>query len=265
VTNAAVGRREPARATMSIGAVLALLRPEFPDVTISKIRFLEDQGLVEPDRTPAGYRKFTHDDVERLRYVLSVQRDHYLPLRVIRDHLEALDRGVEAPVVGAGPWAPRLVADLDGAGTPTREGLRDHEGDGGREHGVAVGHQPGAGARLSRAQLMDAAGVGEELVRDLESHGLLAPRPGTGDYHADAVVVARTAAGLAAFGIGPRHLRAFRAAADREAGLVEQVVAPLRRQRGPEAGGRAEEVSREVASLCVRLHAALVKAALGQP
>jgi DNA-binding transcriptional MerR regulator len=232
VVNTAAGRRGAEPSTLSIGAVLALLRPDFPDVTISKIRFLEEQGLVEPDRTPSGYRKFSHADIERLRYVLSVQRDHYMPLRVIREHLAALDRGEEPPVTGAGPGAPRLVGES------------------------------GADARLSRAQLCAAAGIGDGLLAALESHGLVTPGPGARGYDADDVVVARTAGELAAFGIEPRHLRAFRATADREAGLVEQVVSPLRRQRGPEAAGRAEEVSREVAGLCVRLHAALVKAAV---
>jgi DNA-binding transcriptional MerR regulator len=232
----AAGRRGAEASTLSIGAVLALLRPDFPDVTISKIRFLEEQGLVEPDRTPSGYRKFSHVDIERLRYVLGIQRDHYMPLRVIREHLDALDRGLEAPVTGAGPGAPRLVA---GQGADT-----------------------GADVRLTREQLREAAGVDDGLLAALESHGLVVPRPGTSTYDADAVVVARTAGELAAFGIEPRHLRAFRATADREAGLVEQVVSPLRRQRGPEAAGRAEEAAREVAGLCVRLHAALVKAAV---
>jgi DNA-binding transcriptional MerR regulator len=231
----------PARGFMSIGEVLGQLRPDFPDVTISKIRFLEDQGLVEPDRTPAGYRKFDHDDVERLRYVLSVQRDHYLPLRVIRDHLDALDRGLEPPVSGSGPRAPRLVGpSSQPAGEP----------------------RPAPELRLTREQLCAAAEVDAALLAALESHGLVAPRPGTATYDGGAVLVARTAGELAAFGIEPRHLRAFRAAADREAGLVEQVTTPLRRQRGTEAAARAEEVSREVAGLCVRLHAALVKAAL---
>jgi DNA-binding transcriptional MerR regulator len=238
--SAAAGRRGAEPSTLSIGAVLALLRPDFPDVTISKIRFLEEQGLVEPDRTPSGYRKFRHADIERLRYVLGVQRDHYMPLRVIREHLDALDRGLEPPVTGAAPGAPRLVADPAGATAPSS----------------------GGDARLSRAQLREAAGVDEELLVALESHGLVAPRPGTSTFDADAVVVARTAGELAAFGIEPRHLRVFRATADREAGLVEQVVSPLRKQRGPEAAGRAEEVGREVAGLCVRLHAALVKAAV---
>lgn len=231
MVNVAVGRGAHEPASMSIGAVLALLRPDFPDVSISKIRFLEDQGLVEPQRTPAGYRKFSHDDVERLRYVLGVQRDHYLPLRVIRDHLDKLDRGLEPPVL---PRGPRLVEPVP---------------------------EPVLEKRFSRRELLAEAGIADEVLADLESHGLVLPRPGN-MYDPDAVRVARTAGELAAFGIEPRHLRAFRSAADREAGLVEQVVSPLRRQRGPEAAAHAEEVTREVSALCVRLHATLVKVAL---
>ena len=117
------GVRRPARAYMNIGEVLARLRPDFPDVTISKIRFLESEGLVEPQRTASGYRKFDHDDVLRLRYVLGAQRDHYLPLKVIKDHLDALDRGLEPPVqAGAAPRVPMsLVA---GDGMPGPRGLR---------------------------------------------------------------------------------------------------------------------------------------------
>lgn len=228
---------------MTIGEVLAELRADFPDVTISKIRFLEEQGLVEPDRTPAGYRKFTHADLERLRYVLAVQRDHYLPLRVIREHLDALDRGLEPSSLPAGgPRVPRLVGDSAVAG-PERFGQ-------------------GPDLRLSRSELIQAAPADERLVAQLESYGLLAPMPGTGQYDAEAVTIVRAAAGLARFGIEPRHLRPFRTAAEREASLVEQVVAPLRRQRGPEAAGRADEAGRELAALCLRLHAALVKSAL---
>jgi hypothetical protein len=179
-----------------------------------------------------------------LRYVLGVQRDHYLPLRVIREHLDALDRGLEPPVTRGGPGSPRLVELTDrSSGVPERDG------------------QGGAGRRFSREQLLAAAEVDDAVLRDLESHGLVAVRPG-GFYDVDAVLVTRTARELAVFGIEPRHLRAFRSAADREAGLVEQVVSPLRRQRGPEAAAHAEEVTREVSQLCVRLHATLVKAAL---
>jgi DNA-binding transcriptional MerR regulator len=218
---------------MSIGAVLEALRPEFPDVTISKIRFLEEQGLVEPDRTPSGYRKFGHDDLERLRFVLAVQRDHYLPLRVIRDHLDALDAGLDPPPLPGAPRVPRLV--------PAEQGRVE--------------------TVLSRAELADAAGGEPGLLEELESYGLVTPRR-DGHYDAESLAVLRAAAGLARFGIEPRHLRPFRMAAEREASLVEQVVAPLRRQRGPEAAGRADETAREVAALCVRLHAALVTAAL---
>jgi DNA-binding transcriptional MerR regulator len=231
---------------MSIGEVLATLRADFPDVTISKIRFLEEQGLVEPDRTPAGYRKFTHADVERLRYVLSVQRDHYLPLRVIREHLDALDRGLEPPALpgggSGGPRVPRLVGDTSNAG-PER-------------------FERGPDLRLSRDDLIAAAPVDPALLDALESFGLVASAPGTGSFDAEAVTIARAATELARFGIEPRHLRTFKMAAEREAGLVEQVVAPLRRQRGPEAAGRADEAEREVAALCLRLHAALVKTTL---
>jgi DNA-binding transcriptional MerR regulator len=228
---------------MSIGEVLASLRPEYPDVTISKIRFLEEQGLVEPERSPAGYRKFTHEHVDRLRYVLSVQRDHYLPLRVIREHLDALDRGLDPPALpGGGPRAPRLVGDTVTAG-PDRFG-----------HGTDL--------RLTRDELVAAAPVEPALLEALESFGLVTPAPGTGSYDAEAMTIARAAAELGRFGIEPRHLRSFKVAAEREAGLVEQVVTPLRRQRGPEAAGRADEVAREVAALCLRLHAALVKSAL---
>src|SRR5439155_13895174 len=105
----------PARAFMSIGEVLATLRAEFPDVTISKIRFLEAEGLIEPERTPSGYRKFSRDDVGRLRYVLGQQRDNYLPLRVIKEHLDAIDRGLEPPGgAGGGPRVPRALSPAEG-------------------------------------------------------------------------------------------------------------------------------------------------------
>ena len=237
MANAAARRQDGPRASMSIGEVLAALRPDFPDVTISKIRFLEEQGLIDPDRTPSGYRKFAHRDVERLRFVLSVQRDHYLPLRVIRDHLEALDAGLDPPPLPGAPRVPRLVPDV---------------------------HAPELPSSYTRADLLSAAGAEESLLDELESYGLAVPRA-AGGYDAEALAVLRAAAGLARFGIEPRHLRPFRTAADREAGLVEQVVAPVRRQRGPEAAGRADETAREVAALCVRLHAALVSSALQRP
>lgn len=233
---------------MSIGEVLAQLRPEFPEVTISKIRFLEDQGLIEPDRAPSGYRRFSHADVERLRYVLSVQRDHYLPLRVIREQLEAMDRGLTpAPLPASAPalprpGAPRLVSDA-GNGTGDRLG-------------------PVPAVHLTRPELIASAEADERLLDALESFGLVSADPRSGRYDLDALTIVRTARELASFGIEPRHLRPFRTAADREAGLIEQVVVPLRQQRGSMPAGQAEEVAREVAALAVRLHAALLGAAL---
>jgi len=234
-----------ARAFMSIGEVLGQLRPDFPDVTISKIRFLEDEGLIKPERTASGYRKFSREDVSRLRYVLSSQRDHYLPLRVIKEHLDAIDRGLEPPAVGGGgPRVPRALVAAEGM--PGPEAFRPDASE----------------VRLSRRELLDAAGLEEPQLAELEQYGLLGPRSGSSHYDGDALVVAKTVAEMARFGIEARHLRPFKAAAEREIGLVEQVVTPLVRQRNPEARARADEVARELAALSVKLHATLVKAGL---
>ncbi|MGP3923542.1 transcriptional regulator FtsR [Streptomyces sp. 8N616] len=222
---------------MSIGAVLQQLREEFPEVTISKIRFLEAEGLVEPRRTPSGYRKFSPEDVQRLACVLRMQRDHYLPLKVIREHLDALERGEQVRLPA--PGRPRELLDQaleQGAGVPE-------------------------GARVGRAELLAAAEVGEDELAEWESYGLIAP-DGDGGYDIEAVSVAKLVADLGRFGLEPRHLRVMKAAADRQADLVEQVVAPLRRHRNPQTRNHAESTARELATLSVRLHAALVQSAL---
>jgi DNA-binding transcriptional MerR regulator len=221
---------------MSIGSVLNVLREEFPEVTISKIRFLESEGLVEPRRTPSGYRKFGPDDVERLARVLRMQRDHYLPLKVIREYLDAVERGeaVQLPVLGR---------QRDGEAVP------------------APAEAPAA-ARICRADLLAAAEIDEEVLREWESYGLVTPVE-DGAYDAEAVTVASLVRELGRFGIEPRHLRVMKAAADREAGLVDQVVAPLRRHRNPQTRAHAEARTKELAALTVRLHAALVQTALG--
>ncbi len=221
---------------MSIGTVLNVLRDEFPEVTISKIRFLESEGLIEPQRTPSGYRKFSAGDVERLGHVLRMQRDHYLPLKVIREHLDAMERGeaVPLPVVGRQRTPDDVPARVEGSTV----------------------------ARVGRAELLAAADIDEGDLKEWESYGLIAPLE-DGAYDAEAVTVASLIAELGRFGIEPRHLRVMKAAADREAGLVDQVVAPLKRHRNPQTRAHAEARTKELAALTVKLHAALVKTALG--
>ena len=218
----------PAGGRLSIGAVLGRLREEFPDVTISKIRFLEAEGLVTPARTASGYRQFSAADVERLRFVLAAQRDQYLPLRVIREQLDAADAAERPRVLRAVP-ADGLPAAEDFAEEPVR--------------------------RMTREELLADAGIDAAVLAELEDYGLV--RPGeAGLYDTVSARIATTAKALAAYGIEPRHLRGFRAAADREVGLVEQIVAPMRKDR------QADETVRELAALSVGLHTLLVKAGL---
>lgn len=228
----AAGR--PQRGGSSIGAVLAQLRSEFPDVTISKIRFLESEGLVRPARTASGYRQFTAADVERLRYVLAAQRDRYLPLKVIKEHLDAADAGT--------PASGRVLRAVDGP--------------------PAAEHHPGGHPhRMTRDDLLARSGLDAALLAELEQHGLVRASA-AGYYDQDAAQIATTVRAMTGLGLEPRHLRAFRAAADREVGLVEQLVAPLHRQRDPRARSRADELAREVSALSVTLHTLLVKVGL---
>jgi DNA-binding transcriptional MerR regulator len=221
---------------LSIGEVLAVLRDDFPDVTISKIRYLETEDLVHPQRTPSGYRKFSSADVARLRYVLAAQRDHYLPLRVIKEQLEALDRGEPLPAAGTGP-----VAVLPPAGP--------------------AGQDDDGGEPLPAEQFARAAGLEPEQLADCVQFGLLVPDK-RGRHPAADLPVARAAAGLARHGIEPRHLRGYSNGADREAGLIEQLVAPLLRARSEESRARATEKLRELSALSAQLHTALLEARL---
>jgi len=231
---------------MSIGEVLARLRPEFPDVTISKLRFLEAEGLVEPLRAPSGYRKFTPAHVERLRFVLAAQRDRYLPLRVIREQLDEMERGER--VVGPAPAPPAPTASM-----PTSPAaavvpqVRVELGD----------------SRLTRAELAERSGLDDAGLEDLEQYGLLVPTA-NGYYGGDALTVAGIAAQLADYGIEGRHLRPYRATADREVGLLAQLVPPLARQAGPTGRAQALATVHELAALCAQLHGALVRQGLRQ-
>lgn len=234
-------------ARKSIGQALADLSAEFPeeDIKESKLRFLESEGLLEPERTPSGYRKYSEQDMERLRYIIRAQQ-HYLPLKVIREHLDAIDRGLEPAPFGASPQVPG--SSLPGAlGDPgVNELLRADRAD----------------VRVSRRELVKTAGITEEFLEQLEGFGMVRTRAGSKHFDADAVVIAKVAAELAAFGIEPRHLRSFKAAADREVGLVEQVVQPIRRSREDGAEGRAAQAIEDIAALSLRLHATLVRTGL---
>jgi DNA-binding transcriptional MerR regulator len=227
---------------MTIGAVLEALKPDFPDISISKIRFLEAEGLITPERTPSGYRHFSDEDVERLRYILTAQRDRFWPLKVIRESLDALDRGLTPPGESEGerPRPPRPVPDPDvpAAAALTRQGT----------------------LRLTREELAASAGLDAPTLEALDTFGLLRP-DGGGHYGEAALAIAHAAAGLAAYGIEPRHLRPFRTAADREIGLVQQVAAPLRGRRGQTG---KDDPTGDILRLCIALHTALVKDGLGQ-
>jgi DNA-binding transcriptional MerR regulator len=330
-----------ATGTMSIGEVLGILKPEFPDITVSKIRFLEGAGLVQPDRSASGYRKFSEDDVARLRFVLRAQRDQYLPLRVIRQRLTDLEQvggldtkagqagggaaGAEASAAGspgavrpgaeAGPGsgaagsgatgtgpgagssgagasgnrspgagaaepggararAPEASAagaagtvKSPGAGGPGSSGAGG-AGAGGAAGSAAAAGQPargtGAGfaaappsdAQFTRDELCRAAGANVDQLLELESFGLVSAR-GSGDrgawYGGDDLVLLRLARELADYGLEARHLRMYKLFAEREAALFEQVVAPLVRQRNPEARARARDTIQALAQLGGRM------------
>jgi DNA-binding transcriptional MerR regulator len=230
--------------TRSIGQVLTALSGEFPDISISKIRFLESEGLITPQRAPSGYRRYAEHDVERLRYVLSVQREHYLPLKVIREHLEMMDRG-QTP-----PEPKTLEAGSTSASTSTGT--------------AAVAPTPATpptapkkALRLSRQDLLEASGLSEAGLVELERTGIVVPRRGGSFYGRDALTLAIAARRLGEYGIDGRHLRAFKMSADREVGLVEQAIAPYVRR----AGGNTD-VSGEVTQLVISFHAALVRTAM---
>lgn len=202
-------------AHLTIGKVIARLQPDFPDLTVSKVRFLETEGLLTPERTGAGYRKYTEGDVERLRYILTAQRDHFWPLRVIRDALAARER--------------------EGAALPTAPPRR---------------------VRLSATELADAGGADPALVDSLVGVGLIGADE-TGRFGAEDLQIVESAVWLHKFGLEPRHLRPFKTAADREVGLVEQMLAPS--SRGHDRQARAARIAQHL----ILIHGALVTKGLG--
>lgn len=215
----------------TIGAVLDILREDFPDLTVSKVRFLDTQGLVSPQRRESGYREYTDHDIERLRFVLTAQRDRFWPLKVIREALDKFDRGLAPDISPQGRPAPPAPEEDDSL--PTAEELRE----------------PSVDVRLTQAELAEGADLTVEAVAELETFHLVRA-DAQGHFGGADLTVARQARTLAGYGLSGRHLRAFRLAADRESGLVEQ------------AAGSSPERRAEVASACLALHVALVKADL---
>jgi DNA-binding transcriptional MerR regulator len=287
------------RSHLSIGEVLSLLQDDFPDVTISKIRFLESQGLLDPERTPSGYRKFYEGDIERLRWILRHQRDHFLPLKVMKDRLEAATASGQVvppdePPASSPPGPPSLFEEVEPASpTPTVPTAEAAEPAPVRVEAVEASpapHRPEpsrsrpaptmpelparpavnpldagpTGVSFTLDELSEASGLSHRELGDLARFGLLAGRSVAGDtfYDGDALIVARTAAGFVRFGIEARHLRMYKVAAEREAGFMEQVVMPLLKQRNPTARQQAATNLGELAGLGEQLRAALLRGAL---
>lgn len=229
-----------AEPTRSIGQVLNVLKGDFPDISISKIRFLESEGLISPVRAPSGYRRYHGADIERLRYILTVQRDHYLPLKVIREHLDMMDRGVTPPT----PEPPRPAEAPQLSDPGTRSG--------------APKRKPPI--RMTRAELLEASGLTEPQLNELERALVVVPRRGTKYYGREAVTIAIAARRLAPYGIDARHLRQVKSLANREYGVIEQALAPYQRRSGGD-----QEVTAEVMQLLVHVHAAMVMIAADRP
>lgn len=334
------------RSHLSIGEVLSLLQEEFPDVTISKIRFLESQGLLDPERTPSGYRKFYEGDIERLRKILTLQKDHYLPLKVIKARLDEPE-GIRPAPTDAGPDRRPAVNGTTDPGTPSPGPANRAALEEPGQVAVAVDEQParaappgservraageergaarpagaadaGAGVRsrsgrrrrpdvadviegpapppaaadtdptiqlprprrtasrsgasraasdvdrevsLTAEELCQASGLPARGLRELEGYGLVEPHVvgDTSYYDADALVVARTYAAFREHGIEARHIRAYKVAAEREAGLYEQIVLPLLKQRNPEARQRAAETVAELVRLGDQMRSVLLR------
>jgi DNA-binding transcriptional MerR regulator len=281
--------RHGERPYLSIGEVLSHLQEEFPDVTISKIRFLESQGLIDPERTPSGYRKFYDLDVERLRFILHEQREHFLPLKVIKDRLDSgetlddngagpglgseEDAGAEATPAGA-PNADRPEAARDV--TPRPGGVSEAGVDPAERLPIWMVRTPPGVERdrdrsnarsdetFSFEEVAANAGLTVEELREVERFGLVIGRVvgGTTLYDAHAVAAARTAGGFLQYGVEPRHLRLYRNAADREAGLIEQVIMPWVKQRNPQSRAHAQTTLEALARLGGELREAMLRQTL---
>ncbi|MEA5155762.1 MerR family transcriptional regulator [Raineyella sp.] len=235
----------------SIGWVVKELTPEFPDLSISKIRYLETEGLLSPERAPSGYRKYSAGDVKRLHYILNMQRTHYLPLKVIREHLDQIDRGLTPPRIDTpSPAVPDPPPEPEAA--PSR---RPAPGDRHVDDPPRTGQEPRKRrpVRLSRAELIEKSGLAEPVLAELERLLVITPRRGTHYYDQDAFAVAIAAKQLASFGIDPRHLRQIKIAADKEVGLINQATAAHSRR------GSSRQTIEELTRLINVTHLAMVR------
>jgi DNA-binding transcriptional MerR regulator len=289
---------EPGSSHLSIGEVLGLLLEEFPDVTISKIRFLESQGLIEPERTPSGYRKFFDEDVELLRLILREQREKFLPLRVIKDRIDSgeIETAADVPAAAAPdpterhsrekpteaevakhPAARRTAPAAESPPEPaTEEPAPATEAEPEAEEPTPARKRrrptepppsPAAtllpGVLVNREELCAMASITRDQLAQLEDYGVVSHRAGVDDLYGDeAVEIASAAGGFLRAGIDARHLRAWRTSVEREAGLYEQVILPLLRQRNPQARGQAAARLDELDGLGTKLRAAMMRAAL---
>ena len=226
---------------LTIGEVLNQVRSEFEDISISKIRFLEAEGLIVPSRTKSGYRKFSSSDVDKLRYILRMQRDHYLPLKVIKEHIEAIDRGLKPELEDVNkPRVPSALVDLN------QIGLKK------------------SSIRVTKEELITNTSISEQDLKEAEDYGLIKVLADKRHYDDIAVKTARVIAALSGFGLEPRHLKFLKSGSDRESSLIKQIASPMSRSKRPDAGEQALEMMREISNLTNQLHYILVSSTLDE-
>lgn len=264
----------PSSNLRTIGQVLTSLKAEYPDISISKIRYLESEGLVSPERAPSGYRKYSEHDLVRLRYILDVQKNHYLPLKVIREHLDMMDRGLAPPTLEStkptltgptltGPGLGGAAPDPTLAAEPGLPAQRSAPRTPGAAATVPPA-DPNKPLRLSRAELLEASGLSEPALHELEKNLIVVPRRGTNYYGRDAITIAIAARRLAEYGIDARHLRQVRSLASREYGIIEQALMPYKRRAARNAANpdsTRRDPSRDVTALMIHVHAAMLRIA----
>lgn len=246
--------QHPGRNYHTIGEVLNVLKADFPDISISKIRFLETQGLLDPERTPSGYRKFGQRDIDRLRFILREQRDRFLPLKVIKTRLEAWERGDLDVDAEAADGAGGVGLDVDHVGA-------------GVDASADMDLAP-SGIALDRSELAAASGLPEPEIAQLEAFGVIHParsqdgRPDEDVYDECALVIAKIARSFVKYGVEARHLRMFSQGVERETALFDQILAPLHAQHSPDARRREVATLSELTVLARKLHQALLAQSL---